>query len=57
MLTTYTPIPKEAAQAIKLPVWRSELNQDTIKLLSTLSKKYGLIEKEPDLNQLIPSEG
>ena len=56
VLTTYTPIPKEAAQAIKLPVWRSELNQDTIKLLSTLSKKYGLIEKEPDLGTLIRAQ-
>jgi ABC-type nitrate/sulfonate/bicarbonate transport system substrate-binding protein len=53
VLTEYTPIPPEAAKAIKLPVWRSELNQDTIKLLSTLSKKYGLIEKEPDLGTLI----
>jgi NitT/TauT family transport system substrate-binding protein len=57
VLTEYTPIPKEAAQAIKLPVWRSELDTSTIQLLSQLSKKYGLIEKEPDLNQLIPSEG
>jgi ABC-type nitrate/sulfonate/bicarbonate transport system substrate-binding protein len=57
VLTEYTPIPKEAAQAIKLPIWRSELDTSTIKLLSQLSKKYGLIEKEPDLNQLIPSEG
>src|SRR5215218_7222257 len=56
VLTTYTPIPKEAAQKIKLPVWRSELNQDTIKLLSTLSKKYGLIEKEPDLGTLIRAQ-
>jgi NitT/TauT family transport system substrate-binding protein len=57
VLTEYTPIPKEAAQAIKLPVWRSQLDTSTIQLLSQLSKKYGLIEKEPDLNALIPSEG
>jgi NitT/TauT family transport system substrate-binding protein len=57
VLTEYTPIPKAAAQSIQLPVWRSDLNTDTIKLLSQLSKKYGLIEKEPDLGTLVRSEG
>jgi NitT/TauT family transport system substrate-binding protein len=56
VLTEYTPIPPEAAKAIKLPVWRSELNTDTIKLLSQLSKKYGLIEKEPDLGELVRAQ-
>jgi NitT/TauT family transport system substrate-binding protein len=53
VLTDYTPIPASAAKTIKLPVWRSELNTDTISLLSRLSKQYGLIEKEPDLSALI----
>jgi ABC-type nitrate/sulfonate/bicarbonate transport system substrate-binding protein len=57
VLATYTPIPKAAAKAIKLPVWRSDLNTGTIKLLSRLSKKYGLIDKEPDLKTLIRSRG
>src|SRR5215211_1978900 len=53
VLSSYTPIPAEAAQKIKLPVWRSDLNTDTISLLSRLSKQYGLIDKEPDLKTLI----
>ena len=57
VLTTYTPIPKAAAQKIKLPVWRSQLDTSTIQLLSRLSKQYGLIDKEPDLGKLIRAEG
>jgi NitT/TauT family transport system substrate-binding protein len=53
VLSSYTQIPAEAAKAIKLPVWRADLTTDTIRLLSQLSKKYGLIEEEPDLSTLI----
>jgi NitT/TauT family transport system substrate-binding protein len=53
ILGTYTKIPAAAAKAIKLPVWRQDLNVKSIELLSQLSKKYGLIEEQPDLNQLI----
>jgi ABC-type nitrate/sulfonate/bicarbonate transport system substrate-binding protein len=53
VLLDYTEIPPEAAQAIKLPIWRSDLTVDTIEQLSELSEKYGLIEEQPDLNQLI----
>src|SRR4051794_8531921 len=56
VLSSYTPIPAEAAKAIKLPVWRSDMNTDTIRLLSRLSKQYGLITKEPDLNTLIRAQ-
>jgi NitT/TauT family transport system substrate-binding protein len=57
VLSDYTQIPPAAAKTIKLPVWRSDLDTDTIELLSRLSKQYGLIEKEPDLNTLIRQEG
>jgi NitT/TauT family transport system substrate-binding protein len=53
ILLDYTEIPPEAAEAIKLPVWRTDLNEPTIERLSELSKKYGLIDEEPDLNELI----
>jgi NitT/TauT family transport system substrate-binding protein len=52
-LLEYTEIPPEAAEGIKLPIWRPDLNRPTIELLSRLSKKYGLIEEEPDLDELI----
>jgi NitT/TauT family transport system substrate-binding protein len=53
ILLDYTEIPPEAAEQIKLPVWRTDLNEPTIELLSELSEKYGLIEEQPDLNELI----
>ena len=53
VLLDYTEIPPEAAEAIKLPQWRDDLNEPTIEQLSDLSKKYGLIEEQPDLNELI----
>jgi NitT/TauT family transport system substrate-binding protein len=53
ILLEYTEIPPEAAEAIKLPVWRTDLNEPTIERLSELSQKYGLIEQQPDLNELI----
>jgi NitT/TauT family transport system substrate-binding protein len=53
VLLTYTEIPPEAAQKIKLPIWRQDLNEPTIELLSSLSKKYGLIKEQPNLDELI----
>ena len=56
VLTEYTEIPDAAAQKINLPQWKSELTTDTIEQLSTLSKKYGYLEEEPDLKELIRQE-
>ena len=53
VLLDYTEIPPEAAEQIKLPTWRPDLNEPTIERLSELSLKYGLIEEEPDLDELI----
>jgi NitT/TauT family transport system substrate-binding protein len=53
ILGEYTQIPPEVAQNIKLPQWRPELTVDTIERLSELSLQYGLIESQPDLNELI----
>jgi NitT/TauT family transport system substrate-binding protein len=53
VLLEYTEIPPEAAEQIKLPIWRPDLNEPTIELLSELSQKYGLIEEQPDLDELI----
>jgi NitT/TauT family transport system substrate-binding protein len=53
VLLDYTEIPPEAAEAIQLPIWRPDLNEPTIELLSELSVKYGLIEEQPDLDELI----
>jgi NitT/TauT family transport system substrate-binding protein len=56
VLTEYTEIPDAAAQKINLPQWKSDLTTDTIEQLSTLSKKYGYLEEEPDLKELIRQE-
>jgi NitT/TauT family transport system substrate-binding protein len=56
VLTEYTKIPDAAAQKINLPQWKSDLTTDTIEQLSTLSKKYGYLEEEPDLKELIRQE-
>jgi NitT/TauT family transport system substrate-binding protein len=53
VLLTYTKIPPAAAQKIKLPIWRRDLNKPTIEQLSSLSKKYGLIKEQPKLDDLI----
>jgi NitT/TauT family transport system substrate-binding protein len=53
VLLDYTEIPPEAAEQIKLPIWRPDLNEPTIERLSELSLKYGLIEEKPDLDELI----
>jgi len=56
VLGEYTEIPPEVAQNIKLPQWRADLTTDTIERLSALSLEYGLIEEQPDLNELIAQE-
>jgi NitT/TauT family transport system substrate-binding protein len=53
VLLDYTEIPPEAVEAIKLPIWRTDLSEPTIEQLSKLSEKYGLIEEQPDLDELI----
>jgi NitT/TauT family transport system substrate-binding protein len=53
VLLDYTEIPPDAAEQITLPIWRPDLNEPTIERLSELSLKYGLIEEEPDLDELI----
>ena len=53
ILAEYTEIPPEVAQSIKLPQWRKDLTLPTIERLSQLSLEYGLIEEEPNLDELI----
>jgi len=57
VLLEYTEIPPEAAEAITLPQWRSEITRPTVEKLADLSQKYGLIESKPDLNELIQEPG
>lgn len=53
IVPTYTKIPPAAAQKMKLPQWRADLNEATIRQTSKLAKQYGFLKEEPDLGELI----
>ena len=52
----YTQIPAEVTDKMHLPTWKSDLNEPTIQTLSDLSLKYGFIEEQPSLDDLILRE-
>jgi NitT/TauT family transport system substrate-binding protein len=52
----YTEIPPEAAEAMTLPQWSSDLNLPTIEQTAQLAEEYGFIEEQPDLNELIRAD-
>ena len=49
----YTQIPAEVTDKIHLPTWRADLNEPTIQTAVDLSLKYGFIEEQPSLDELI----
>jgi NitT/TauT family transport system substrate-binding protein len=53
VVTEYTEIPPEAAEAIKLPIWSADLGEDTIQQTIDLAAKYGFTEESPSLEDLI----
>lgn len=55
ILLTYTQIKPEVAQAITLPAYPTEVNKASVETLAKLMKKYGMTEKEPDVNAVIGS--
>jgi NitT/TauT family transport system substrate-binding protein len=50
---TYTEIPPEVTEAMKLPIWRADLNEPTIERTIELAGEYGFIEEAPSLDDLI----
>ena len=50
---TYTEIPQEVVDKMKLPVWKSDLNEPTIEQTIEAATKYGFIEEAPSLDDLI----
>jgi NitT/TauT family transport system substrate-binding protein len=57
IIPTYTEIPPKAAQAIRLPAWRSDLERSTIEKLGQETAKYGHIPEPPNLDELIYTPG
>ncbi|MGY1708707.1 ABC transporter substrate-binding protein [Geodermatophilus sp. SYSU D00758] len=54
ILDTYTQIPPEVAEAMVLPQWPAEVNRDSVQTLADLAVEDGLIDEQPDLEQLLP---
>jgi NitT/TauT family transport system substrate-binding protein len=52
----YTEIPPEAAEAMTLPQWSSDLNLPTIEMMAELAQQYGFIDEQPDIGELIREE-
>ena len=52
-ISTYTEIPPELVSKIRLPRWDSELRQESVELQAELTKRYGIIEEVPDVDELI----
>lgn len=56
VMTTYTKIPPEAVETMKLPLWRSDLNRPSIQLMADLAREHEFIEKEVDVAEMIWEE-
>jgi NitT/TauT family transport system substrate-binding protein len=54
ILSTYTEIDQAVIDAMTLPAWPTEINRDSIEQLGKLSVEDGLLEKQPDLDALLP---
>jgi NitT/TauT family transport system substrate-binding protein len=53
----YTEIRPKAAQSMALPVWHEDLNRPTMDLTIELSRKYGFLKEDVDLDELIWEPG
>ncbi|MGH1564513.1 ABC transporter substrate-binding protein [Mumia sp. DW29H23] len=51
---TYTKIDEATRAKMVLPVFRSEFDRDSMEALGAAAVKYGTLEKEPDLDTLLP---
>ncbi len=53
VLATYTQVPPEVAQKMRLPDYSRYTDMSTLELTVRLAKKYGYLEREPDLSELL----
>ena len=51
IITTYTKTPQAAADKMALPTWSSEVNGDAMGTLVELSKKYGVLKGDVDVDR------
>ena len=52
ILLTYTQIPEEAAQAIRLPSWPQEVNWESVEVVAGLMTDFGISEETADVDAL-----
>ncbi|HEV7211314.1 MAG TPA: ABC transporter substrate-binding protein [Blastococcus sp.] len=54
VLLTYTKITPDVANAITLPAFPSEVNKASVQTVADLMVKYGMTDKKPDVNAVLP---
>lgn len=54
VLGTYTLISPEVAQAMVLPTWPTDINEESVQTLAELAVEDGLLDEVPDLDALLP---
>lgn len=55
VIPQHTKVPPKVAEMMKLPHWTSELNVDSIRLLISQGRKYGLFKKDIDVDAMLGS--
>jgi NitT/TauT family transport system substrate-binding protein len=53
IITTYTKTPKDVAEKMTLPKWSAEVNADAMNTLVELSKKYGVLKGDVDVDTFV----
>jgi NitT/TauT family transport system substrate-binding protein len=53
VIPEFTRVPPEVAAKMKLPVWTSKLNVDSIELLISQGEKYGLFKGDIDVDAIL----
>jgi NitT/TauT family transport system substrate-binding protein len=54
VLGTYTQIAPEVADAMVMPRWPTEINEESVQTLADLAVEDGLMDQTPDLEALLP---
>jgi len=53
IVTTYTKTPQEAADKMALPTWSSTVDEAAMQTLVDLSKKYGVLKGDVDIDPFV----
>jgi NitT/TauT family transport system substrate-binding protein len=56
IVTTYTKTPQEAADKMALPTWGADVDEQAMATLVELSKKYGILKEDVDIDPFVNFE-